>query len=308
MYKIPLYIKRGKVMNISSINNIQNNNSTDISKSEKKKNKGTFKAIAAGSAVSAALTPLNSLALKGMQKIPKTLSKEQIQMINDAADKIIETSGLAAKGVKIDNVSGVINFSMFPDSVYAQINPYFAISEGKNAGFLTKNTKNILTGEIVHNKNTILVNKEKLPNAVFHEIGHAFNKNSSKIWKVVQKMRIPAMMIAAGLMLFSAFTKKAENEDGQELTKAQKTKNFVRKNSGILAFTAMLPVVGEEIMASVRGCKWANANLPKELAKKIKTTNIFGGITYILAAAGIGLAAHFATKVKDSAVDKANEK
>ena len=121
-------------------------------------------------------------------------------------------------------------------------------------------------------------------------------------------MRIPAIMIAAGLMLFSAFTKKAENEDGQELTKAQKTKNFVRKHSGILAFTAMLPVVGEEIMASVRGCKWANANLPKELAKKIKTTNVFGGITYILAAAGIGLAAHFTTKVKDSAVDKANEK
>ena len=50
-------------------------------------------------------------------------------------------------------------------------------------------------------------------------------------------------------------------------------------------------------------CKFA-----ERIGKKIKTTNVFGGITYILAAAGIGLAAHFATKVKDSAVDKANEK
>ena len=295
-------------MDVNRIN-VQKNNSADVLKSEKKKEegKGTLKAIAAGSAVAAALTPINSLALKGLQNIPKTLSKEQIQIINEAADKIIETSGLAAKGVKIDNVFGVFNFSGMPESLYEKVNAYYAVSNGKNAVFLTKNLKSA-SGDVIHGANTILVNRTKLPNAIFHEIGHAFNKNSSKIWKVVQKMRVPAMLIATGLMIFSAFTKKAENEDGQEQTKTQKANNFVRKNSGILAFTAMLPVVGEEIMASVRGCKWASANLPKELAKKIKTTNIFGGITYILTAAGIGLAAHFATKVKDSAVDKANEK
>ncbi len=239
-----------------------------------------------------------------MQNVPKSLSKEQISMINEAADKIIETLGLAAKGVKIDNVSSrVPNISIFPDSIYARINPYFAIAEGQNAAFLSKD----ITGEIIHKKNTILVNKEKLPTAIFHEIGHAFNKNSSKIWSAVQKMRIPAMIIATGLMLFSAFTKKSENKDGQELTKAQKAKNFVRNNSGILSFAAMLPVVGEEIMASLRGCKFANANLPKELAKKVTATNIYGTITYLLGAVGASIAMHLAVKVKDNIVDKTNK-
>ncbi len=294
-------------MEIKNIKTIQNNNFPNDSKPEKRKNKEIFKALAAGSAVAATLIPINTFVMKGVQNISKTLSKEQIQIINEAADKIIENSGLAAKGVKIDNVFGVFNFSGMPKSLYEKVNAYYAISNGKNAVFLTKDLKSA-SGDVIHGANTILVNRTKLPNAIFHEIGHAFNKNSSKIWKIVQKMRIPAILIATGLMIFSAFTKKAENEDGQEQTKTQKANNFVRKNSGILAFTAMLPVVGEEIMASVRGCKWASANLPKELAKKIKTTNIFGGITYILTAAGIGLAAHFATKVKDSAVDKANEK
>lgn len=266
---------------------------------------GSLKAAAAATAVQACATPLSLLGVKGMQNVTKNLSKEQIAQMNEAAEKMIKDTGLSAKGVKIKNLTyldGGLNLTGLPDSVLEMKNPYYATAHGKNAAFLPKGIPGVCDA------NTIIINKEKLPAAAFHEIGHAFNKNSSKFWSSVQKMRTPAMAAATLLMLLPAFTKKETAQDGKELTKGQKAKNFVRDNSGILAGAAMLPVVSEEIMASVRGCKWANANLPKELAKKVKTTNIFGAVSYVGAAIGISLAAFAATKIKDKAVEKANNK
>ena len=240
-----------------------------------------------------------------MQNVTKNLSKEQIAQMNEAAEKMIKDTGLSAKGVKIKNLTYLdagLNHTGLPDSVLDMLNPYSATAHGKNAAFIPKEIPGVCDA------NTIIINKEKLPAAAFHEIGHAFNKNSSKFWSSVQKMRTPAMAAATLLMLFPAFTKKETAQDGKELTKGQKAKNFVRDNSGILAGAAMLPVVSEEIAASARVCKWANANLPKELAKKVKTTNIFGAVSCVGAAIGISLAAFAATKIKDKAVEKANNK
>lgn len=281
-----------------------------IKKSKKEpKEKGSWRAVGASQIAGTASLPVSMAAIAGMSQVNKKLTPEQIEQINKAADAMIDAKGLRAKGVKIDNVTSAgLNLTGIPDSIYDMINSYSAVAHGKNAAFLPKDAKNALTGEILHSKNTIIANRDKMSTALFHEIGHAFNANKSKFWKVMQNLRIPSMVLASGLAIFAAFTKKAEAKDGEELTKGQKAKNFVRNNAGYIAGASMLPVIAEEVMATVRGCKWANANLPKELAKKVRTTNIFGAVSYVAASAAIALSAFVATKVKDSIMEKQKAK
>lgn len=290
---------------INKIANVQ----AEKTKKKKLKEKGSFRALGASQVANMAALPLGVAAVAGMQQINKKLSPEQIKMMNTAADKIIEKTGLSLMGVKIDDVRWAgLNFSGLPDSIYDMINVYSAVANGKNAAFLQKEMTNMFTGEVLHGKNTIIVNREKMSSALFHEIGHAFNANKSKFWGIMQKTRIPAMAFASFIALFAAFSKKAEPKDGKELTKGQKTKNFIRNNAGYIAGASMLPVVAEEIAASIRGCKWANADLPKELAKKVRTANFLGAVSYIGSAAAVALSAFVATKVKDSIMEKRKAK
>lgn len=299
-------------MKISGVNmtpSCATKNCTTTKKQKKVKEKGSFRAAGASQLTSLASIPVSLLSMVGMQKSAKGLSPEQIATLNQVADKVLDGAGLAAKGVKIDNVTWAgLNLTGLPDSVYDMLNTYSAVANGKNAAFLDKDAKNLFTGEILHSKNTIIANREKLPTALFHEMGHAFNKNSSKIFSVMQKMRIPSMVLASLIPLFSAFTKKAEAEEGKELTFAQKSKNFVRNNSGILTAASMFPVVAEEAMASIRAGKWANANLTKDLAKRVKTGNAWGLASYVAVTAALALSATIATKVKDSIMEKQKAK
>lgn len=264
----------------------------------KVKEKGSFRAYGASQIASLASAPAGLLAMNGMQNENKKLSEDAIKTINSSVDKFIETSGLRAKGVKVVDckTSGpAINLSGIKDTLESISNPTYAASQGKNAFF------NSTTNEVVFSR-------KKGATAAFHEIGHAINYNSSKFWKVMQCLRGPSMLIASSLAIFGAFSKEEVAEEGKELTKAQKAKNFTRKNIGAITTASMLPVVAEEIMASVRGCKWANSNLPKELAKKVRNTNIWGALSYTATALGLGFAAHIAVKVKDSIMEKEKAK
>ena len=61
-------------------------------------------------------------------------------------------------------------------------------------------------------------------------------------------------------------------------------------------------------MASIRGCKWANSNLPKELAKKVLKTNLGAYTSYLGAALSLALTAFSAVKIKDYFGKKHQEK
>ena len=270
-----------------------------IKKAKKEpKEKGSWRAFGASQVAGMASLPIGMASVAGMSQVNKKLSPEQMKAINEAAEKALKNSGLAEKGVEIINLTEAdlgVKLKGWKDSLLSMVNTQYATAKGKNAFF------NPMT-------NAVGVNKDKFATATFHELGHAFNANKSKFWGVMQKMRMPSMLLATGLAIFAASTKKAEAKDGEELTKGQKTKNFVRNNAGYIAGASMLPVIAEEVMASVRGCKWANANLPKELAKKVKTTNIFGAVSYVAAAAAVALSAFVATKVKDSIMEKQKAK
>lgn len=282
---------------------------TNVKKAPAKKEKGSFKAAGAAQLAMLSSMPIGMASVAGMSQINKKLTPEQIKKINECADAMIDATGLRSKGVKIDNVTRAgLNFTGIPDAIYDMMDSYSAVAHGKNAFFIPKDVKNKVTGEILHSKNTIIANREKMSTSLFHEIGHAFNANKSTFWKVMQKMRMPAMILASSLAVFAAFTKKEEAKDGEELTTGQRVKNSVRNNAGIIAGVSMLPVVAEEVMASVRGCKWANKNLPKELAKKVRSTNICGAASYLASAAAVALSAFAAVKVKDSIMEKQQAK
>ena len=88
----------------------------------------------------------------------------------------------------------------------------------------------------------------------------------------------------------------------------QKTNNFIRDNAGKLSFAAMLPVLAEEGMATIRGQKLANKLLSKDLAKTILKGNAVGYLAYVLSAVGLAAAAYTAVKIKDAFVNKNNSK
>lgn len=238
---------------------------------------------------------------KGVVSAAKSLSPEQISAINTAADSLLKSSGLAAKGAAIKNVTSAGLFvDLLPDWL-RKFHPMSAIADGRKAGFIPPDKK-ILGAAIPGNY--IAVNREKLPTAIFHELGHAFNFNNSVFWKNIQKMRMPGIVLAGLIAGYGALSKNSKAEEGKKLTTAQKTNNFIRNNAGKLAFTAMLPTIAEETMASIRFS--VDKFLSPDLAKRVLKSNIFGGLSYVLTSLGLGLTAYNAVKIKNNAVNKAD--
>jgi len=281
--------------------------STEQKKTEKKaksiERRGSAKAYFT---VGLPFIPLSGVSLaagKGLVSAAKSLSPEQIEIMNTAADSVLKNSGLAAKGVEIKNVTsaGLLN-DLLPGWL-RKFHPMSAIAEGRNAGFIPSGKKNL---GVKIPGNYVAVNRKKLPTAIFHELGHAFNFNNSAFWKTIQKMRMPGMILAGLITMYGALSKNSKAEEGKELTTAQKTNNFIRNNAGKLAFTAMLPTIAEETMASIRGSKWANKLLAPDLAKRVLKSNIFGGLSYVFTSLVIGLTAYNAVRIKNKAVNKAD--
>lgn len=250
----------------------------------KPKNNGlaTFAGITVGSLVPIIQTPLVKPCIINMSKLSQNITTEELQNVNNAISKVLKDTGLAEKGVKCIDYTKTSPFT-FLSKNHKMLE---MIADGKNACFNPR-------------MNEILVNNKKFSLATFHELGHAFNFNNTKFWKVLQKLRIPGIIIASGLAIFAACTRTSKPKDGEELTKGQKAKNFIRNNAGKLAFLSALPMVAEETMASIRGCKWANKMLNPALAKKVLKVNIMGGITYLATAVTLALGAVAARKVKD---------
>lgn len=272
-------------------------------------------ALATAGALTTAVTvptitqlPVGVLSCESMSKISGNLSKDTVEIVNKGAQKVLdELTDLSKKGVEIIDgapatksseavTSGITSFgAKIKNSILDLVNPIRGIQNGKNACFAP-------------NINKVVYHKEKMSLAAFHEIGHAHNFNSSKFWKAMQKLRMPAMYIPLAIGAFVACTKNSKPEAGKELTGLQKAKNFIRNHGAGLAFVASLPIIAEEVAASVKGCKWANKVLDKNLAKKVLKTNAFGAISYLAIGVCSALGVHLAKKIKDNAVAKQEAK
>lgn len=165
---------------------------------------------------------------------------------------------------------------------------YNMIKEGFNAGFTPMGNK-------------VLINTEKMGLSGFHEIGHSINFNKSKFWKSLQMynaLKVPFAI--AGMLSLAALLKRPKADGEQPTGTFDKVTTFIKNNVGKLTFAAMVPMIAEEVMASVRGNKLAKELLSPELAKKVAKSNIFGAASYLGTAVALALGAYAANKVRDA--------
>lgn len=281
--------------------------SKNVVKTSEKSNdiKSTLAAYTAASAVPLGALPAQLLAANKMSKISRNLDKDTVEIVNKAADDVLDKlTNLGKKGVKINNFQNAgINATGLPDKVLEIVNPLFATANGKNAFFTNK-----LMPAANLAANTVVVNRNKLSLSTFHELGHAHNFNNSKFWKAMQNVRTPSLLLASAFALLPALTKDIKPKDGEELTTKEKINNGLRKASPALAFLSMTPMLLEEGKATLNGNKWAKELLSPDNYKKVAKSNRYGYASYLASAASFALMAFVAKGVKDKFANKNEQK
>ncbi|MBQ3641801.1 hypothetical protein II906_07770 [bacterium] len=167
------------------------------------------------------------------------------------------------------------------------------------------------------NVNAIITPSKSLRTSVFHEMGHALNFNGGGVLKALQKFR-PAAMIIPSLVMTAALLNKRKTTD--EKLENNSVKNVVqngldgiKKHAGLISAAAMLPVVLEEGIASLRGQALAknlvkSGELTQEIFKKVKLTNLGGFASYALAMVAAGVGAKLTIDIKDKIQEKYEQK
>ena len=267
--------------------------------------KGSAAAVVASSAVQLGTMPISLACVDKMSKVSRTLDKDTVEIVNKAADDVLnKVTNLGKKGVTINNFKNAgINISGMSDKALEIMNPIFATANGKNAFFTSKPMPAVKLAA-----NTVAVNRDKLPLSTFHELGHAHNFNNSKFWKAMQNVRTPSLLLASAFALLPALTKDIKPKDGEELTTKEKINNGLRKASPALAFLSMTPMLLEEGKATLNGNKWAKELLSPDNFKKVAKSNRYGYISYLATAASFALMAFVAKGVKDKFTNKNEEK
>ena len=265
----------------------------------------TMGAVAAAGAAGTAA----QYGIQGLSSIPamtaiKNKASMQSDIFKTAIDAAFEKSGLAQKGVKlVDAVSE--NSKMIEDALEKNAPKWIKkspVAEKALKIHLSKVRKMLFDGQnafFVPRANAILVNKDKMSFAAFHEMGHAMNKHFGAVSKSLQKMRVPFMLLSGAAFLTAMFKrKKADGE--QPKGWFDKTTTFIKNNAGKLAALGMLPTIAEEGLASIKAHKLAKGVLPADKLKMINKFNAKAWLTYVGAAAGLGVGAYVVSKVRDA--------
>ncbi len=264
----------------------------------KVKNKGVIKGLAAQTASSVVLSPLNVVPLALMYGYNNKLPADKVKILEDVADKAVQAKDLKdivklerLEVEKNPGIKKIIQSFASPFGVRDQIR------YGLNAGF-------------DNFTNTILMPKGKLALASFHEMGHVKNFNYSKIGKILQQSRMPLMGLASCAALIGIFKKDKVNATNEDGTKKKGFTQFIKNHAGKISAALLAPTVIEEAMASHKGNNIAKEVLKDapELIKKVKVNNAIALLTYVSMAAILGISTAFAIKVKDNAQAKYEEK
>lgn len=174
-------------------------------------------------------------------------------------------------------------------------NAYFTITSNT----ITKNNKKI-------NEYTpkVIINMDKAALFLPHELGHAQNylKNilNTAMYRVFKNKAFQNQAIFAILGTALLTKPKSQTNDNK------KSKNplypiglFIKNNCGKLATLIMIPTILEEGLASFNGQQMSKKYLSKKDLKTLKITHFNSFGSYIILGCGIGVAVHFANKVRD---------
>lgn len=156
--------------------------------------------------------------------------------------------------------------------------------------------------------NSIGLPENKLHAAMFHEMGHAMNKNFNKVLKVTQNARKQLQYFGFALGIAGVCTSVKKTADGEKLDTGDKIKNFIHNNAGKLFFAATFPILFEETIATIKGNKLAKKILPENLYKNVKNTNKYSVLCYSLSSVIGALGVTGAVKLKDYLVEQKHKK
>lgn len=191
--------------------------------------------------------------------------------VHKVANKMLKDNGLQDT-VEIKYIDHKNKFDFGPEMA-KHLEP---VAQGQNAFYMDK--LQLSNGE---NLKLAVAPKTK-PSLMLHELGHAINSSKGQFMQFLQKSRGLAMAVPTALLVLNGLMGK--DKDGK--------KNFVEKNAGLIGFSAFLPTIIEEGMASWRGVKAAREFLGKSANLKVLKRNyVLAWGTYVLAGIGLGVAA-----------------
>lgn len=265
------------------------------------------------------------------------LTEEQIDTFNKAGNEIYQKY-FKEQGIKIFDISKEDYNKLFNEK-YENINSYYdkKIEQTKNPirKFFLKYQKKkslkaakALDKETVRGKNAyyrevsrmvdkngikklkkdkkIIINMEKTPVYLFHELGHAKNFMDTRLsiaMKSLWKNSIFQRNATIFLLTTSLLTKPETNND---VTANKEHKNplyplglFIKNNCGKLMTMILLPSVLEEGLASLNGQKMGKEVLKGKDLNVLTKSHLKSFAGYSAWAAGAGIAVYLANKVRD---------
>lgn len=132
---------------------------------------------------------------------------------------------------------------------------------------------------------TIVINMEKFPSAVFHELGH--HKNHRSFCSIADRFLYGVLRnkkymqhTLLGILLVSLFTNKKPNQNSHKTNPLYPVGKFIKNHCVLLAGLVCLPLLGEETMASVNGQILGKKYLPKQQLKSMTKTHINSFLSY----------------------------
>lgn len=231
--------------------------------------------------------------------INKSLTADEFKSVENAFNQILETSGLSKKGVEVINVTkdspDLINPILLKE---LDNHPIYKFMPKKVKNFFVsmKEAKIKISKQAFYapSSKAIVTMEKGLDLSAFHESMHAFNDNISKIGKFLYKSRnISLLAIPIGLIAFLKTDKSKKSEQKESPA------SFIKNNAGKLVFAVSIPKVLEEALASIRANKQADKLLSKNIANKMKKSNLLAFGTYVGTVLFSSLAICVGLKIKD---------
>lgn len=227
------------------------------------------------------------------------------------AKEIFNASGLAEKGVRLQNVEYTRYKTSCMNKYLKDINSLKISSLKENYIAATmENAKNTsalgLNSFYDPRKKTIINNFKRMATAIPHEMGHAANYTSKNpLLKILTKARYLQLLVP--VILTVAILRKPKKEGEESTTIIGKGLDFVKENSVALTAGCMLPTVAEEGLASIRGAKMAKKFLTPEKLKSLNVINFKGWATYAIAAGATIGAVWLANKIRNATTPKTEQ-
>ena len=252
--------------------------------------------------VIAANTCVSLPVMKNINKINEQIMQDAFESEAINLKQVLINTGLSEKGVEIIRATSK-NESTINELIKNDFNKGIGKLLPKRykdikIKSMSNEVKNGINAFFSITNNKIIIPEKGMEFSAFHEIGHALNANKGKLSKILQNCR-PLALLSIPIMLI-AVLKTKKTEDEKPKNKIDKATTFIKENAGILSFSAFIPTLLEEGLATIKGNKLAKEFLDSGSAKKIAKANGLAYLTYFGTAVGYGIGATLATKIKDA--------